>query len=214
MRNVTTNQPVDQSLRTLIVDSATYPPERQRQECAPFGRGQEFASFDDWAGSMARDSDSLLVASLRLLVPPTRRGPKGKQRNPSRVFAARIAQATATGGVVIEATSGARSDDRKRWPKAIAATHQWIRSGRQGGVRAKKAGAAGGAVIKARSLAQRWEKMPKLLTKYRALWRSGELGNDREAKDAINDMLIEEGHGGMVFGSPETARRVFGNKTK
>ena len=195
------------------MDSRTYPADRQRQECAPFGRGQEFATFDEWASDMVRSNDSLLVASLRLLVPPTRRGPKGKQRNPTRIFAARVAQATATGGIVIEASSGARSDDRKRWPKAIEATHQWIRSGRQSGERAKRAGAAGGAVIRARSLAQRWERMPKLLTKYRALWRSGELGNDREATKAINDMLIDEGHGGMVFGSPETARRVFGNKT-
>ena len=43
---------------------------------------------------------------------------------------------------------------------------------------------------------------------------SSTLGNDKAATRAINDMLIEEGHGGMVFGSPETARRVFGNKTK
>jgi hypothetical protein len=207
---------LDHGLRVLIVDLKSYPADRQRQECAAFGRGVEFDSFDEWIG-MARPTDRLLVASLRVLVPPIKRGPKAKRGQPTRVFSRRLSMAQATGATLVEAASGAHSKDRRKWPAAVEATHNWLRSGSKTPDVARKAGKLGGkkggAVMKARSAAARWALSPKLLRKYQALWRSGELGNDRAATAAINDMLIDEQQTGLVFGSPETARRVLGKKT-
>lgn len=208
--------PLDHGLRVLIVDLKTYSADKQREQCAAFGRGVEFDSFDEWIG-MARPTDRLLVASLRVLVPPVKRGPKAKRGQPTRVFSRRLAAAQATGATLVEAVSGAHSKDRRKWPAAVEATHNWLRSGSKSPEAARRAGAKGGekggAVMKARSAAARWALNPKLLKKYKTLWRSGEYGNDRAATNAINGMLVDEQQTGLVFGSPETARRVLGKKT-
>lgn len=211
MGKLPTTQP-DQSLRVLIIDAPGYTAKRQRDECAAFANGVEINNFEDWV-RFARPQDSLVLASLRLLGIIDRRKLKGR---PTAILNKRIATAVATRSVVIEASSGARSDDRRTWPSAVESANNFIRSGgkmtkAEAQRRGRAGGKKGGAVIQARSAEQRWKNEPALLTRYRAVWKSREYASDAARLKAINDMLLHEGRGGMVFGSTWTARRVFGN---
>ena len=210
MGKLPTTSQSDQSLRVLIIDTPGYPAKRQRAECAAFANGIEIDNFPDWV-RFARGRDSLVLASLRLLGLVDRRKTKGR---PTAILNKRIASAIATQAIVIEASSGARSDDRRTWPLAVERANNFIRSGGISQAEAKKraraGGKKGGAVLRARSAKQRWANNPALLTRYRAVWKSREYSNDDIRLQAINDMLIAEGRAEMVFGSKWTARDVFG----
>jgi hypothetical protein len=201
---------VDASVRVLIVDVPSYPAKRQREECAAFGRGHEFRTFEEWV-ELARGRDTMVVASLRLLADqkrgPIKPGPVARLRR-------RIARAL-EGGIVVEASTGATSVDAARWAAAVRVALGFVRSGghmsgEAAKARARKGARKGGAVMKAKSAAERWKREPKLLEQCKRVWRSRDLVTDAARLDAVNDMLAAMDRAAMQFGSSDTARRVLG----
>ena len=201
----------DQTVRVLIEPGvASYPVKRQREECAAFAQGSEHLTYDDWLG-MARETDTLVVASLRLLADfkrgPIKPGPVSRLRQ-------RIARALAVGGLIVEASSGATSRDHAQWAAAVRLALAFVRSGgHMSGETARKRSKAGakrgGDVIKARSAVERWKREPKLWKQARAMWLSPEFRGDMAKTEAVNNMLAAMDRAGMQFSSTWTARRVL-----
>ncbi len=205
----------DSSTRILIVDVPSYTVRRQRDECAAYGAGLEFSSFEDWCGKLARGNSVLIVASLRLLA-DGKRGPV--QPGPVARLRARIAQAV-RGGVVIEGSTGATSADPVRWAAAVRVALAHVKagghmSGEVAKARSRMGAKRGGAVMRAKSAAERWKREPKLLDQCRRVWRSRDLSTDAARLSAVNDMLAAMDRAAMQFGSTDTARRVLGKVRK
>lgn len=207
----------DQRIRVLIVEGvASYPVARQREECAAYGNGVEFTDYNEWCGRMAREHDTLVVASLRLLSDfkrgPVTPGPVARLRQ-------RITRALKGGRVLLEGSTGAVSTNIRTWAPAVRVALAFVKAGghMHGEVarqRSRKGARKGGAVIKARSAEQRFAREPKLLAQCKAMWRSPEFRSDVARLEAVNDMLAAMGREAMQFGSDDTARKVLGKLRK
>lgn len=209
---------IDQRIRVLIVEGVpSYPVSKQREECAAYGNGMEFTDYDVWCGDMARENDTLVVASLRLLHDMKRGLPAD---GPVTRLRRRIAKALKGGRVLVEGKTGAISTHSRTWVPAVRLALSFVKSGghMDGGeaarTRARKGGKKGGAVLKARSAAQRFKHEPELLAACIAMWRSPEFRSDAARTKAVNDMLAAMNRAAMQFGSDDTARRTLGKLRK
>lgn len=202
-----TETPVDEALRMLIVERPGYLVQRQRDMLASLGHGVEYLDADAWARSL-RPGDRAALCWLHLLAPAP-----GSSAKPLKALDAAIDRVMATRAILIEAATGARSDDVEKWPAARAAARDLVRSGRHMTRREARKRGEKGRAARPQSAKQRWEAEPRLMKQAQALWKSRAYSNDRSAWVAVNGMLEAMDRAGMRFGSPETARRVLGNRT-
>jgi hypothetical protein len=207
MKRVTHKQAVDETLRILIVDRPGFNLQTQREALARVGRGVEYGDVEHWLRSI-RPGDRAALAWLHLLAPAP-----GKSDRPLAAFNATYDRLMASQCIVIEAITGARSDDAKHWPAAVAHTRDVIRSGRHMTSREARKRSAKGKAARPLSAEDRWKAEPKLMRQATVIWRSREHKNDQAAWLAVNEWLESIDRAGMQFGSKETCRRVLLGRT-
>lgn len=147
-----------------------------------------------------RPGDEAWVPRLDVLVLP--KAERGRTRATTDL-AATIADILGRGAIIVDGATGITSRDGERWKDRVDWAMRQVAAGRMTHAKAKKIGAKGGAVLKARSIVTRWTSpaMKQERERWLAVWRSREYTNDQQRADAMPPPLTGKTH---------MCRRIFG----
>lgn len=147
-----------------------------------------------------RPGDEAWVPRLDVLVLP--KAERGKVRATTDL-AATIADILGRGATIVDGATGITSRDGSAWKERVEWAMRQVAAGRMTHAKAKKTGAKGGAVMKAKSLVTRWKSpaMKAEHAKWLAVWRSRDYTNDQQRADAMPEPLTGKKH---------MCRRIFG----
>lgn len=147
-----------------------------------------------------RPGDEAWVPRLDVLVLP--KAERGKTRATTDL-ASTIADILGRGAIIVDGATGITSRDGSKWKERVDWAMRQVAAGRMTHAKAKKTGAKGGAVMKAKSIVTRWNSpaMAKEKAQWLAVWRSRDYSNDQERADAMPAPLTGKRH---------MCRRIFG----
>lgn len=199
-------------IRCFVRPSRTYPLARQQALCeeaaSQFGldvvwyiQGQEAGDRDLWLRQVGKD-EIAMVARLDMIT-GSRKEIGGR---PIVDYAMSIASLVQRAGLVIEASTGARSDKPKVWKSRVDACAELIVQGRDLRPEQAREMARRSAAKRGPSIVKHWRD-PSMQSEREAsqrIWRDRALPNDVARFDALPDSARER------LGSPATARKVLG----
>lgn len=145
--------------------------------------------------------DEAWVPRLDVLIAP--REERGKVRATTDL-AATLADILGRGAIIVDGATGITSRDGSKWKERVEWAMKQAGSGRMSRAKARKIGARGGAVMKARAVQTLWKSPMKAAERERwaAVWRDRKYSNDAERAAAID---VDE-----LRGRPHLCRRIFG----
>ena len=198
-----------ENLRAYLRDVGGLPIEQQRcmardaRITVVYEHGERGRKADARRGYVAalRPGDHAWLPRLDVLIlPKAERG----TRRPSADVAAIIAEILGRGAIIVEGSSGVTSRDGIRWTERVEWLMRKASSGRMTRKTAKRIGAKGGAVVKARAVATRWmaPAMRAHRERWASVWRDPTYVNAEAAAAAID---VDD-----LRGRQTMCRRVFG----
>lgn len=147
-----------------------------------------------------RPGDEAWVPRLDVLCAP--RNERGMTRATTDL-ASVIADILGRGAIIVDGATGITSRDGQRWKERVEWAMRQVAAGRMSRATARKVGAKGGAVMKAKSIVTRWKSpaMKRERDRWLAVWRSRDYTNDQQRADAMPAPLTGKKH---------MCRRIFG----
>lgn len=198
-----------ENLRAYLRDVGGLPIEQQRCMARDAGitvvyeHGERGRKADARRGYVAalRPGDHAWLPRLDVLILP--KAERGTKR-PSADVAAIIAEILGRGAIIVEGSSGITSRDGPRWKERVEWLMRKASSGRMTRGKAKRIGAMGGAVLRARSVVTRWKApaMKAQRERWASVWRDPVHVKAEVAADAID---VDD-----LRGRVSMCRRVFG----
>ena len=146
-----------------------------------------------------RPGDEAWVSRLDVLCAP--RNERGKTRATTDL-ASVIADILGRGAIIVDGATGITSRDGQRWKERVEWAMRQVAAGRMTTAKARKVGAKGGAVMKAKSIETLWNSpsMAAEKKKWLAVWRSRDYSNDKQRAAAMPEPLRDR---------PHLCRRIF-----
>lgn len=197
--------------RAYLRDMGNMPIEQQRWMARDAGitvvyehgtRGRKINVRSAYVSAL-RAGDEAWLPRLDVLVLP--KAERGKVRATADL-AAIIAEILGCGAIIVEGATGITSRDGQRWKERVEWAMRRAGSGRMTSVKARRIGAKGGAVIKARAVQTRWlaPGMKRERDRWASVWRDPIHSNDERAAAAID---VPE-----LRGRKHLCRRIFGSR--
>lgn len=198
-----------QNRRAYLRDVGNVPIEQQKwmatdaQITVVYEHGEAGRNYDVRSAYVRalRAGDEAWVPRLDVLVLPK------AERAGTRAttdLASVIADILGRGAIIVEGATGITSRDGSKWKERVEWAMRQAGAGRMTRAKAKRIGAKGGAVVKAKAVATRWlaPAMKREREQWASVWRDPVHNNDDQAASAID---VPE-----LRGRKWLCRRIFG----
>lgn len=160
---------------------------REAQIAVVYEHGEAGRSVDTRSAYVRslRPGDEAWVARLDVLLLPKA---EREGRRATEDLGGVIADILGRGAIIVEGATGITSRDGSKWKERVEWAMRQAGTGRMPRARAKRIGAKGGAVIKARAVRTKWRApaMNAARERWASVWRDPVHSNDEKAAAAID----------------------------